>query len=343
MKKISLVVFLIIILLIVLTLPVLASNPKAPEHKVLNTIIVDFQDAIFKNIDPLKKTATKLFFIIVGIDIILAMLLNLGNNDVIKVMVTKVCKYSFVYSIILYYKEIINKVLDGFIWIGVNAGAYAVSVQTLSDPAEFTNLGNRLAGGVFTQAALIWVPGMRELYFFLGLVILLSILSIAINFFITYLEFYVMALVSLVLIPFGANKYTGWIGQKLLNMLFSFGVKLMILSFLAAVSIPILQNWALPTFDLMDPGKTLSSLMYLVFGSLALGILSWHAPNLAMTLLNGSPALTAGSVTAPIMSTASSVVTVGGAMATGGASLGIQGATGASSAVANAARIQNAK
>ena len=266
-------------LLMTIVFPVLAAGQISADYNVLNNILSAFQQQIFKYLAPLTGAAKSLFYYLIIIDLVLAYLLNFRNADYFQLLVIKILKYGFIYWVIIDYREIINWIISGFIWIGVAGGSQATpGISLISDPTQFTNVAIRLAGGIFANTVLIAIPVLGEIYMICGIIIFLAIVSIAVNFLVTFLEFYALAILSLALVPFGANKFTGWAAQKVGNVVFAFGVKIMILSFLAAVSIPILENWALPNFNVLDPGAFIPSMLYLVAGSIALMVLAWHAP-----------------------------------------------------------------
>ena len=316
-------------LLIVMIIPALAATGITADYNVLNNILNGFQGQIFKYIAPLTSAAKSLFYYLIIIDLVLAFILNFRNTDYFQLLVIKILKYGFVYWVIIDYREIVNWLLSGFIWIGVAGGSQATpGISLISDPTQFTNVAIRLAGGIFANTVLIAIPVLGQLYMFFGILIFLAIVSIAVNFLVTFLEFYILAILSLALVPFGANKYTAWAAQKVGNAMFAFGIKIMILSFLAAVAIPILQNWALPNFNVMDPGAFIPSMLYLAAGSIALMVLAWHAPSLAASLLGGMPSLHAGSMIAPVVNMAQTAQIIGGAATMGGTSLALQSAAG---------------
>ena len=58
---------------------------------------------------------------------------------------------------------------------------------------------------------------------------LVAFFMLAIQVFITYLEFYLVAALSLVLVPFGVFKHTAFIAERAFGSVVSFGVKLMVL------------------------------------------------------------------------------------------------------------------
>ena len=328
--KLATTLLLSIGFLMTIIFPVLAAGQIPADYNVLNNILSVFQQQIFQYLAPLTGAAKSLFYYLIIIDLVLAYILNFRNADYFQLLVIKILKYGFIYWIIIDYREIINWIISGFIWIGVAGGSQATpGISLISDPTQFTNVAIRLAGGIFANTVLIAIPVLGDLYMICGLIIFLAIISIAVNYLVTFLEFYALAILSLALVPFGANKFTGWAAQKVGNVVFAFGVKIMILSFLAAVSIPILENWALPNFNVLDPGAFIPSMLYLVAGSIALMVLAWHAPSLAASLLGGMPSLHAGSVVAPVVNIVQTAQVVGGAVSTAGASLALQNAAGA--------------
>ena len=58
---------------------------------------------------------------------------------------------------------------------------------------------------------------------------ILAFFMLAIQVFITYLEFYLVAALSLILVPFGVFKHTAFIAERAFGSVVSFGVKLMVL------------------------------------------------------------------------------------------------------------------
>jgi type IV secretion system protein TrbL len=112
-----------------------------------------------------------------------------------------------------------------------------------------------------------------------------------------------VAALALILLPFGVNRHTAFLGEKAIGAVLSFGIKLMVLAFIAAVAVPLVKTWSLP----VDP--TNKQMFCLLLGSLAITFLAWHAPTMAAGLLSGHPTLTAG--TAAGFGAAGAAATVG--------------------------------
>jgi len=304
-------------------------QPVPLNDNVLTGLFEYFQSIFIGGAGVLKNPALSLFGIVLLIDLLLAILLNLGEVDNIKLLVKKILKYGLIYGAIFYFPIIITYILDGFIWVGNKAGSGSISAQTFVDPSLMTAHGFKFIAVIFSRISnllgFLSNPMTGIPYLILGLLIFFSLTFIGIQIFLTYLEFYIVAVLSLILIPFVANKYTSFIAQKAGNAIFSLGVKLMVLAFISAAMTPILVNWTLP------PDFDMNNLLYLAAGTLCLAFLSWHAPNLASSLMSGMPSLNASSIISPAISTANSAVvtaaTMGAgapaaAMAAGGSSAG---------------------
>jgi type IV secretion system protein TrbL len=121
-----------------------------------------------------------------------------------------------------------------------------------------------------------------------GLAIVAAFFVIAIQVFVLFLEFYVVAVCSLILVPFGVNQYTAWISEQTFGTLLGHGVKLMVLSLITSLAFPVLASLAIP------PDPTLKHILSMACGVWAICVLCLHAPRIAAGMLAGSPALTAG-------------------------------------------------
>lgn len=310
MKKICSII-LGIFIFTTMALPAVAVQalPSA-NYMVLNNLLNQIQTQIFSYISPLTNVARNLFGYLIVIDLVLAYILNFRNTDYLQLLVIKILKYGGIYWVIINYNQIINWTISGFIWLGLAGGSTATGLQLISNPTEFSNIAVAHGTQIFSKSVIIATPGIGGIYIFFGILIFLAMIFIATNFIVTYISFYILAILSLGLIPFGANKFTSAFAGRVVNMLFAFGVKIMVLAFLAAVSIPILKNWNLPNFNILNPGAFIPSLLYLSAGSIVLAVLSWHAPSLAASLLNGSTPLHAGNFFSGVMAPVKSVASV---------------------------------
>lgn len=308
-----------------------------PDTGILTQLLQDFRNVFTAGVGFIKGDASTLLGILILIDLILALLLNLDDGDHIKTLIRKTLKYGVFIGIVLYYRDITNIILEGFKWVGLTAGGGGISEARLSDPSSIAEFGAYITKPIFDHIASF--TGMDAMFnlgdiltsLIMGLLIIGCFFIIGIQIFITYLEFYIVGCLALILVPFGANKYTAFVGEKAIGAVLSFGVKLMVLSFIASAAIPLISQWTLPE----DP--TLQQCMYTLLGSAAIAFLAFHAPGVASGLLSGAPSLSAG--TAASSALASGMGAVFGTKAALGA---VGSSVGTVGAVAQAAKIGHA-
>ena len=302
-----------------------------PDVGILTTLLNGFSDAFTGGVGFISGDAKWLLGTLMLIDLLLAVLLNLSDGDHMKTLISKILRYGLFIWIVVDYKNLTNIVLNSFEMIGLKAGGGAVSTALLSDPSEIAAYGIWVTEPIFefidNLGAIDTLKNLHQIMIagFTGLIIMLCFFIIGIQIFITYLEFYVVATLALILIPFGVNKHTAFLGEKAIGAVLSFGIKLMVLAFIASIAIPLVRTWSLP----VDPSN--EQIFCLLLGSLAITFLAWHAPGVAAGLLSGSPSLTGGS--------AAGFALAGGAAAVG---LGLAGSVAARGAMEAGSRATRA-
>jgi len=266
-----------------------------PDPGILTQLMQSFGDAFTGGVGFIQGDAKWLLGTLMLIDLLLAVLLNLSDGDHMKTLISKILRYGLFIWIILDYKNLTNIVLNSFEMVGLKAGGGAVTNAMLNDPSEIAGYGIWVTEPIFefidSYGKLDVMMNLHKIMIagFTGLIIMLCFFIIGIQIFITYLEFYIVAALALILIPFGVNKHTAFLGEKAIGAVLSFGIKLMVLAFIAAIAIPLVKTWSLP----VDP--TNKQTFSLLLGPLAITFLAWHATGVASGLLSGSPSLTGGS------------------------------------------------
>ena len=305
-----------------------------PSSGILTSLLNDFQNIFIAGLGNIKMDALWLLGALITLDFLLAVLLNLDNPDQLKMMIEKVLKYGFFIYIVTNYSQLANVILKSFSKIGIKAGGYGISLNKIADPSAIAEYGMHVAQPIFNHAASY--HGWNALFNIgdiincniVGYLIVGCFFFMGIQFFLTYLEFYCIGCLALILIPFGVNKHTAFIGEKAIAAVFSFGIKLMVLSFIASAAIPLVSRWVIPS------NPSLQVMFHILLGSLAIAFLAWSAPNIAMGLLSGSPSLSAAGA-------------VGGLVAGGAAAVGakmallnaVGGAMRGAGAISQAARM----
>ena len=152
-----------------------------------------------------------------------------------------------------------------------------------------------------------------------------AFLIMAIQAFLSVLEYYLIIAVAGVLVPWGLLPQTKFLAEKAIGAVVAAGIKLMVLAFIIAVASPVLA-----TIHFSGPEIKLNELWSVILTTGAIAFLAWHAPSLAAGLLAGSPSLGASAVSQNLSSAAMLTAGVAGTMvsATRAAANGVVAAGG---------------
>lgn len=277
--------------------------------------------------------ATSLYGILILLDFILAVLLNLGETDHIKQLVRKVLFYGFWIWIIREWGTLCDALLDSLMITGSAIGGVDASV--LKTPSSLLDKGFIVASPYWeyaqnmdwldiTTSPLTWLMAVIG---YAGVVLAFAILALQI--FITYVEFYIASALLLIFIPWGSFKYTSFVAEKAIGATISYGTKLMMLGAVYGLSSGIINSF---TIDLAGGQPEPISVFSSMLGPLALCLLCWQAPGMAAGLMTGAPTLSAGTAMGTAVAGFAGA-SAGGAMGAGVGSM----AMGAGSSAAKAA------
>ena len=280
--------------------------------------------------------ATSLYGILILLDFILAVLLNLGETDHIKQLVRKVLFYGFWIWIIREWGALCDALLDSLMITGTAVGGVDASV--LKAPSKLIDVGIAIAKPYMeyasqmdwldiTMAPLNWLMAVIG---YAGVVLAFGILALQI--FITYVEFYIASTLLLIFIPWGSLKYTSFVAEKAIGAVISYGTKLMMLGAVYGLSAGIIDTMSINFVGEPEPGSVLASML----GPFALCLLCWQAPGMAAGLMTGAPTLSAGTAMGTAVAGAAGA-SAGGAMGAGVGSMAMSAGSGAAKAAAGLA------
>lgn len=265
-----------------------------PDAGILTSLMNQFGNVFSAGVGNIMGDAKWLLGTLIILDLVLAIIMNLDDQDHLKTLIQKILKYGLFIWIVVNYAWLTNVILKSFSMVGLKAGGGGLSIAAFTDPSLISEKGIFIAGPIFayldslsTLGALLNLPKMIIMGL-AGIAIVLCFFVIGIQIFLTYLEFYIIAAVALILIPFGTFKHTAFLGEKAIGAVIGFGIKLMVLSFIASAAIPIVAAWVLPTTP------TYAQCFHTLLGSLAIAFLAWSVPGMASGFLMGHPSLTPG-------------------------------------------------
>lgn len=260
------------------------------------TFILDHFLSVFQlGKTNVSSNAWNLLSALATIELLLASLFwAITGQDVLVGLIKKILSIGFFVFVIQNYDYLLHHIVDGFIATGKAASsAGGDSLASVRDPSSIVEAGFVAVMPIFdylrslTSSSVIFNIHSILITLFCGLGILVAYFIIAIQVFVTYLEFGIISTLGLILIPFGVFKHTSFIAEKIFGAIISFGVKLMVLGFLVSVTVPVLKSFNLPA----DPSWASSFNLLVV--TFAIAALAWHAPGVAAGLVAGGPSLTA--------------------------------------------------
>ena len=166
--------------------------------------------------------------------------------------------------------------------------------------------------------------------FFAWVIVLLAFFILAIQLFVTLIEFKLTTLAGFVLIPFGLFGQTAFLAERVLGNIVSSGIKVLVLAVIIGIGSTLFAEF---TQGFGGDQPTIEDAMAIVLAALSLLGLGIFGPGIANGLVSGGPQLGAGAAVGTGLA-------AGGAVVAGGAAAGmaVRGAGAALGATAAAAR-----
>lgn len=300
------------------------------DTNILDTMLNSIATQTVGATGTLTGFAQSTFGLLILLDFTIAIMLNLGEVDHIKQVMKKILVYGFWLWLITNWDTFCNAILDSLMTAGTSIGGVDASV--LKQPSQLIDKGFNIAKPYmiyatdqsFTQicaSPLVWLTAVIG---FTGVIAAFTILALQI--FITYVEFYIAAALMLIFIPWGTFKFTSFVAEKAIGAVISYGTKLMMLGAVYGLCSGVINSLT-PAFDGNPDLKTVFGLM---LGPFALGLLTWQAPGMAAGLMNGAPSLTAGTAagTAAASMAGGAAAAMGASSVSGGAARTAAGLAG---------------
>ncbi|WP_067105499.1 P-type conjugative transfer protein TrbL [Sphingopyxis granuli] len=268
--------------------------------------------------------------ILIGIDITLAGLFWAlgGEDDVIGKFLKKIL-YVGAFALILNSFPLLTDIIfRSFAGLGLTAGGSAIGAQDLLMPGRLAGTGFEAAFPLLVQAKELVGPidffnNFVEIAVLViaWVIVIAAFFILAIQLFITILEFKLTSLAGFVLVPFALWNRTSFLAERVLGNVVSSGIKVMVLAVIVGIGSNYFADF---TGAIAGEEVSIEQAVSLMLASLALFGLAIFGPGIASGLVAGAPQLGAGSVVATT------------ALAAGGFAMGGAGAVAATRGVAGA-------
>ncbi len=302
------------------------------------TVIDRFLDTFSRYIDSgfglLQGEVAYLTATLVAIDMTFAGLYwALGHatgqgEDVMAKLIRKVLYVGAFAYIIGNFNWLSSIVFRSFAGLGLTATG-ALSMDTFLQPGRLAKAGIDAGAPILEQIG--EMTGFPEVFvnldpivilFLAYLVVIVCFFVLAIQLFITLIEFKLTTLAGFVLVPFALWNKTAFLAEKVLGNVVSSGVKVLVLAVIVGIGTGLFAE-----FQVHPDEPSIDHALVIMLASLALLALGIFGPGIATGLISGGPQLGAGAMAGAALGTAGMAVAAGAA------------ATGVGAAVAAGARM----
>ncbi len=280
---------------------------------------------------------------LVGIDLTLAGLFWAmgGSDDVIARLIKKTLYIGAFVYIITNFNVLSSILLRSFAGLGLVASGSTLTAGNLLRPGALAAVGVTAGRPILKQMSdLVGFPGLFtnfDTIAVLGLawlVVILSFFILAVQLFVTLIEFKLTTLAGFVLVPFALWGKTAFLAERVLGSVVSAGIKILVLAVIVGIGMNLFGQFTVPAGQTLTIDNALATML----ASLALLGLGIYGPGIATGLVSGAPQLGAGAAAGTALA-AGGVAVAAGAAAVGAGAGGFRLARGVGSAI----RAQGAK
>ncbi|VFR53215.1 Conjugative transfer protein TrbL [plant metagenome] len=224
-------------------------------------------------------------------------------------------------------------VFRSFAGLGLTATGSAITMENFLQPGRLAKTGIDAGAPILEQIG--DMAGFPEVFtnldpivvlFIAWLVVILCFFVLAVQLFITLIEFKLTTLVGFVLIPFALWNKTAFLAEKVLGNVVSSGIKVLVLAVIVGIGSGLFAE-----FQTVPDEPSIDHALVVMLASLALLALGIFGPGIATGLVSGAPQLGAGAMAG------AAVGAVGTGVAIGAAATGVGGAVMAGARMAPAA------
>ena len=265
-------------------------------------------------------------------------------------LIKEVIRFSFILFLIYNFESLANTFIEGWMYFGgiasgiftYSADAEAIGEAPYYNPSTLIDMGWVCISEVFARGTSVVHPINSLLILVCGIVAYIGVVFIALQVTITLLEYYMVTCLGVILLPFGLLRYTHFLYNKLIQGIFTFGIKLMVVYFIAGLGGKVLfdlgtavseynasdaaarvmeagnrdiEGLITPEMAGMITGTGISAnsvnfghVLNFMLLFIIMGYLVWKIPSLVAGMISGSPQMEAGAVARTAMAFAAGAV-----------------------------------
>ncbi len=276
---------------------------------------------------------------LIVIDVTLAALFwSWGADDDIMARLVKKTLFVGVFAYIIgNWNNLARIVFESFAGLGLKASGTGFTVDDLMRPGRVAQTGLDAGRPLLDSISNLmgWIAFFENFIqiaclLFAWALVLLAFFILAVQLFVTLIEFKLTTLAGFVLIPFGLFGKSAFMAERVLGNVISSGVKVLVLAVIIGIGSTLFSQFT-AGFGTQTP--TIDQAMAIVLAALSLLGLGIFGPGIASGLVSGGPQLGAGAAVGTGLAAGGALVAAGAA---GG--MALRGGAAALSGTAAAAR-----
>ncbi len=264
-----------------------------------------------------------------------------ADDDIIARLVKKTLFVGVFAYLIGNWNNLAKIVFDSFAGLGLKASGTGFTAQDLMRPGKVAQTGLDSARPLLDSISNLmgWVAFFENFIqiaclLFAWALVILAFFILAIQLFVTLIEFKLSTLAGFVLIPFGLFGKTAFMAERVLGNVISSGIKVLVLAVIVGIGSTLFSQF---TQGFGGQTPSIDDAMAIVLAALSLVGLGIFGPGIASGLVSGGPQLGAGAAVGTGLAVGGAALAAGGAAglaAKGGAAAVRGGATAAGAASA---------
>ena len=250
-----------------------------------------------------------------------------ADDDIIARLVKKTLFVGVFAYLISNWNNLARIVFESFSGLGLKAAGSSLSATDFLHPGKIAQVGLDAGRPLLTSiSGLMGYVSFFENFIqiavllFAWVMVLLAFFILAIQLFVTLIEFKLSTLAGFVLIPFGLFGKSAFMAERVLGNVISSGIKVLVLAVIVGIGSTLFSQFTTAS----GPQISIDDAMAIVLAALSLLGLGIFGPGVANGLISGGPQLSAGAAVGTGLAAggvAAAGVTAAGAAVSGGAAV----------------------
>ncbi|WP_375567520.1 P-type conjugative transfer protein TrbL [Oceaniradius stylonematis] len=240
-----------------------------------------------------------------------------ADDDIIARLVKKTLFVGVFAYIISNWNNLARILFESFAGLGLMASGTGFSAADLLRPGRVAQTGLEAGRPLLESISDLmgWIAVFENLVqilclFFAWALVILAFFILAVQLFVTLIEFKLTTLAGFVLIPFGLFGKTAFMAERVLGNVISSGIKVLVLAVIIGIGSTLFGQF---TAGFGGAAPTIDDAMSIVLAALSLLGLGIFGPGIATGLVSGGPQLSAGAAVGTGLAVGGTAIAAGGA------------------------------